>query len=318
MRFHLLPFAPENPAHIAAVVQCWEAACGPDLPISARFVRFNVQPWRGESCAGQLAMLDGQLVGVVLASALPAEPLVNPGNEGWIDAIAVLPAAQRQGIGGALLAWATGWLRDQGCASARLGGGLRPFAVGLPVTLDSAGFFAGRGFVTFAEPCDMGANLATYTPPPDVREVNAAVRPAQRGQEEALLDFLRREFPGRWRYEAEEHLRLGGRISDYMLLWTEQGVEGCCVLTFGDSWRPLERFYPYTLPKPWGQLGSVGVSAGSRGRGYGVALLDAALRRLHNNGVNGCVIDWVRRADFYEKFGFSVYRRYLAMKRELQ
>jgi hypothetical protein len=30
------------------------------------------------------------------------------------------------------------------------------------------------------------------------------------------------------------------------------------------------------------------------------------------------VIDWVRRADFYEKFGFSVYRRYLAMKRELE
>jgi len=318
MPFHLLPFAPDDPAHIAAVAQCWEAACGPDLPISERFVRFNAQPWRGESCAGQLALLDGRLVGVALASALPAEPLVNPGNEGWIDAIAVHPAAQRQGIGGALLAWATGWLREQGCASARLGGGLRPFVVGLPETLGNAGFFTRRGFITFGEPCDMAANLATYTPPPDVREVDAAVRPAQRGQEEALLAFLRREFPGRWRYEAEEHLRLGGRISDYMLLWTEQGVEGCCVLTFGDSWRPLERFYPYALPRPWGQLGSVGVSAGSRGRGYGIALLDAALRRLHNNGVNGCVIDWVRRADFYEKFGFSVYRRYLAMKRELQ
>ena len=76
-----------------------------------------------------------------------------------------------------------------------------------------------------------------------------------------------------------------------MLLWTEQGVESCCALTFGDSWRPLERFYPYALPRPWGQLGSVGVSAGCRGRGYGIALLDAALRRLHNNGVNGCVID---------------------------
>ncbi len=318
MTIQLLPFEPTNAAHIQAAVRCWDAACGADLPISERFVRFNVQPWQGERCAGQLALLDDQPVGFVLASALADAPLVNPTGEGWIDAIAVLPDAQRQGIGNALLAWATGWLREQGCTGARLGGGLRPFVVGLPAALDNAGFFTCRGFVTFSEPCDMAANLATYTPPPEVREVDAAVRPAQRGQEEALLDFLRREFPGRWRFEAEEHLRLGGRITDFMLLWTERGVDGCCALTFGDSWRPIERFYPYALPRPWGQLGSVGVSADCRGRGYGLALLDAALRRLHNNGVNGCVIDWVRRVDFYEKFGFSVYRRYLAMTQELK
>ena len=48
------------------------------------------------------------------------------------------------------------------------------------------------------------------------------------------------------------------------------------------------------------------------------AVARPALRRLHNNGVNGCVIDWVRRPDFYEKFGFSIYRRYLALKQELR
>jgi GNAT superfamily N-acetyltransferase len=317
MDIQLHSFDLTDATHIQAVVRCWDAACGPELPISERFVRFNVPPWQGERCAGRLAMINDQPAGVVLVSALPDALLVNPTGEGWIDAIAVLPGAQHQGIGSALLAWATGWLREQGCASARLGGGLRPFVVGLPTALDSAGFFARRGFVTFAEPCDMAANLATYTPPHEVREVDAAVRPAQCGQEQALLDFLRREFPGRWRFEAEEHLRLGGRIADYMLLWTARGVDGCCVLTFSDSWRPLERYYPYALPKPWGQLGSVGVSADCRGQGFGAALLDGGLRRLHNNGVNGCVIDWVRRADFYEKFGFSVHRRYLALKREL-
>ena len=70
MTIQLLPFEPTNAAHIQAAVRCWDAACGPDLPISERFVRFNVQPWQGERCSGRLAMLDDQLVGFVLASAL--------------------------------------------------------------------------------------------------------------------------------------------------------------------------------------------------------------------------------------------------------
>lgn len=316
MRVDIIDWNTDSAAHLDTAVRCWNEACGQDLAISERFVRFNVQPWRGERRDGRLALLDGAPAGVVLASALPDELTVNPAQEGWIDAIAVLPAAQGRGIGDALLAWASGWLREQGCRSVRLGGGLRPFAVGLPTDLDSAGFFLGRGFAVAAEPCDLAANLATYTPPAELSAIDAAVRPAQRGQEEALLDFLRREFPGRWRYEAEEHLRLGGRISDYMLLWTARGVDGCCALAFGDSWRPLERFYPYRLPKPWGQVGSVGISADCRGRGYGLGLIDAALRRLHSNGVNGCVIDWVRQPAIYAKFGFTEYRRYWVLRQE--
>ena len=138
----------------------------------------------------------------------------------------------------------------------------------------------------------MGADLALYTPPSTLHGIAGQVRPAAPGDGDALLAFLRREFPGRWRYEFEEFLADGGRLSDYMVLWTDRGIDGCCILTFDDSVQPIERFYPYRLPRPWGQLGSIGVSADCRGRGYGSALLDAGLRRLHNTGVNGCIIDW--------------------------
>ena len=147
--------------------------------------------------------------------------------------------------------------------------------------------------------------------------LDGVVRPAQRGDEELLRAFLRREFPGRWHYDFEEHLQSGGRISDYMLLWTERGVDGFCQLTFEDSRRPLERFYPYRLPRPWGQLGAIGVSEAYQGRGYGAAVLDAGLRRLHNNGVNGCVIDWTGIVDFYAKFGFEKYRGYHFLMKEM-
>ncbi len=85
--------------------------------------------------------------------------------------------------------------------------------------------------------------------------------PSGRARRRRFSDFLRREFPGRWRFEFEAHLSEGGRISDFIALWTERGVDGCCLLTFEDSRRPLDRFFPHALPKPWGQLGSIGVSA---------------------------------------------------------
>ncbi len=136
------------------------------------------------------------------------------------------------------------------------------------------------------------------------------VRPAQPGEEDALLAFFQREFPGRWRFEFQEHLRGGGRISDYLILLTDAGVEGFCQLTFEDSLRPLDRFFMHGLPRPWGQLGPIGVSKACRGRGYGAALLDAGLRRLRDAGVDGCVIDWTSLLDFYGKFGFRPYRQY--------
>ena len=131
------------------------------------------------------------------------------------------------------------------------------------------------------------------------------------------MAFLAREFAGRWHYSCQEFLDEGGRISDFMLLWTETGIEGFCQLTFEDSARPLERFYPYQLSRPWGQLGAIGVSEHLRGQGFGSALLDAGLRRLHSNGVNGCVIDWTTVVDFYAKFGFSKYRQYWSLMKAL-
>ena len=241
---------------------------------------------------------------------------------GWIDAIAVAPNVQHQGIGRALINWAESWLYDQGCRGCSVGTSMRPFTPGVPVELATSPFFVAHGYQPDGNVWDVAANLATYQRPSTVREIDGAVRPAQKGQEQALLDFLRREFPGRWRFESEGTIQpavpaAAERFADYMLLWTDRGVDGFCVLTFEDSVRPMERFFPYQLPRPWGQLGSVGVSADRRGRGYGAALLDAGLRRLHNNGVNGCVIDWTTITDFYAKFGFSKYREYQQFRKAL-
>lgn len=319
----LQPFDHTDPEQISAAANVWNSAVNVCLTISDDFLAFNVTPAAGVRQEGRIALFDGDPAGFILASVLPGEPLVTPSSLGWVDAIAVSPAARQQGIGAHLLEWAEQWLAEQGCTAVTLGSSIKPFTPGLPVELRSEEFFTKRGYTNppgeekRLTVWDVSASLAGYTSPPSVREIDGAVRPARPGDEDALLAFLRREFPGRWRYEMEEYLHGGGRISDVMLLWTERGVDGFCQLTLEDSPRPMERYYPYSLPRPWGQLGPIGVSQDRRGRGYGAAVLDAGLRRLHDNGVNGCVIDWTEIVDFYGKFGFAPYREYVRLFKQL-
>ena len=321
--FRLQAIDGQDPAHVSHAATLWNAACGDEMAVSPRFITYNLHPGGGVRQAAMLALVGDAPAGFVVASMLPDNPAVASPEQGWIDALVVAPDYRRQGVGSRLLTWAEGWLLGQGCRTIRLGGSLRPFVPGVPVELETAAFFVRHGYggeTPDAAPMavwDVAADLALYTPPRSVRDIAGQVRPATPADHAALAAFLQREFPGRWHYEFEQYVAAGGRIADYMVLWTARGVDGCCILTFPDSLHPIERFYPYRLPRPWGQLGSIGVSADCRGRGYGAAILDAGLRRLHNNGVNGCVIDWTDLLDFYAKFGFTPHRRYLQLRKRL-
>jgi GNAT superfamily N-acetyltransferase len=317
---NLKPVLFDDPEHEAALAEIWTAACGPELAISADAIGYNLLPCAGAAQEGMVAYEGGKPAGFVLASTVKDDPQASPPELGWVDAIAVLPEYQRQGIGAALLDWAEGWLVGQGCTYWMVGGNVRPFTPGVPSTIGSEGFFHKRGYVSppdYARAWDVARGLRDYVSPPTARrDLAYEVRPAAPGDEDALLDFLKREFPGRWRYEFEEFLRGGERLSDYMILWTDRGVDGFCLLTFEDSVRPLDRFFPWTLARPWGQLGSIGVSEGRRGLGLGAVLLDAGLRRLRDAGVDGCVIDWTGLLDFYGKFGFTPYREYIILAKQ--
>jgi predicted N-acetyltransferase YhbS len=143
------------------------------------------------------------------------------------------------------------------------------------------------------------------------------VRPAQPGEDEALLAFFRREYPGRWQFEYEEALRNGSRITDYAILITAAGIDGFAHMTLEDSYWPLDRVFPWRLPRPWAQLGPLGVSRRLRGQGYGGRLMDGALRHLASLGIRGCVIDWTDLLGFYARFGFEPYNKYVMLQKTI-
>jgi GNAT superfamily N-acetyltransferase len=317
MSIELAQFDYGSRLHLRAMVQLWNANFGEDLSISERLVEYNTRPLPHAEQTGRFVVQDGVPVAFILTSMVHDEPELNSAGEGWVDALAVDPTVRSSNYGSMLLEWAEQWLFERGCEFARLGGSLRPFAPGIPVALGLTDFFMQRGYSVQYTTYDVAANLAHYSTPECVHEVPAAAPPAQPGQEPLIIDFLRREFGGRWRYDAETLFAAHERVSDFMLLWTDNGIEGCCLLTFEDSLRPIERYYPYRLPRPWGHVGSIGIAAARRGQGFGAYMLDAALRRLHDNGINGCIIDWTMLLDFYGKFGFAPYREYLCLIKPL-
>ena len=264
----LVPFDADDPSHLSWAVEIWGDAIGNELPLSQRFLQFNLKEDEGVVRGGRIAMAAGQPAGFVLCSAHPGAAPPMRADVGCLDAIAVAPSIQRQGIGTALLRWAEGWLSEQTAAGASqmegengasrvvVGGSLRPFTPGVLVDTPAVPFLLANGYEYDDDPVewDVARSLSDYASPP-LRAGSGAARPAQPGQEGQLLAFLAREFPGRWHWLAERFLEEGGRISDYMLLWTEDGVHGACRLTFEDSRWPIDRFLPIRAAAPLGPAG---------------------------------------------------------------
>ena len=304
---------PDNRQHHDWVADVWNAACGDGLWFSPLLAAYNMRLTTGALQAGQLVVDAGKPVGFVLASAVVNE-------NAWVDAMAVHPDIQGQGIGSQLLVWAEGWLRDKGIDAVRLGASLRPFVPGVPVELGSEDFFRKRGYELTSTDVDMACDLA-YGLKVHPVAMPTEVLPLTFSDVPALHEFLQRAFPGRWHFEFEEFLREAGHLSDYRVLWASDSgtrrIEGFCQTTWEDSVRPMERFYPQPLPRPWGQLGSIGVSEACRGKGYAATLINAALERFRAAGVRGCIIDWTGLIDLYARFGFTVHRRYSMMRKTL-
>ncbi len=262
---------------------------------------------------GRVAIHNEETVGFVLACTVTNDPSI---TLGWVSAIAVQPAAQRQGIGSELLAWAEGWLKEKSCKRFRVGGNLRPFLPGLPYAMrENAIFFEKRNYRSPSRQpyeYDIARSLKDYQPIYS-KSAHADLHPMQPGDEHLLLDFLHREYPGRWEFEAREFVKNGGRASDFLLLHVNVAVHGFCRLTLPDSERPIERFYPQRLPQPWGQFGPLGLSKAVRGQGLGGYLIDAAAVHMQSLGVDGCVIDWTSLVELYGKFGFKMYNQYVSL-----
>ena len=65
-------------------------------------------------------------------------------------------------------------------------------------------------------------------------------------------------------------------------------------------WAPL-------FEEELGGIGPLGIAPEERGKGYGLAIVQAGMYFLSQRGIKNIVIDWTNLVDFYGKLGISLW-----------
>lgn len=315
-------FEEYRPAAAPQVIALWNRALGDRFPLTERLWRQNIDHDPNYAPGDGLLARDpdGALAGFVLTRRFrdwaDAADLAEWRDRGWLVALAVAPERQGRGLGSRLLDRAEARLREQGATHCLAGGSPGHFLPGPPAGDDRARrFWEHRGYRPLDRVHDLRRALTGWvapSPPPAIRDGAFRIAPAQPGEEGALLAFLRRAFPGRWRYDTAAALARGNPIEDVLVLKDRAGtIEG--FLALWDFASPLlgpsTTWYPVLGPR-YGGIGPVGIAERVRGRGLGLALVAAGVDALHRRGVAESAIDWTEITAFYGRLGYRVYRTY--------
>jgi len=300
-------------AHYDAVASLWERALGDRYPVTDRVLLPRV--WTRPSFEegdGLVALEGGRVAGFGILER--GRPVFNPGGECTIQALLVDPAAQRSGIGRALLARLEDRMRQQGIREAAVSRGLYRFWTGVPDDLPAArAFFESQGYRRNHEAIDMFAPLEGFEADERDRrcleQQSAEVASATEADFGRVYDLLTREAPG-WRGSLVA-MAASGDLGNVLVIRRRGEVIGQ-VQTF----TPRSRFRAANLV--WerlcgadvGGFGAVLVAQKWRGRGLGVALIRAAASHVKRCGGTGCFIDWTSHAlaPFYARIGASVWK----------
>jgi GNAT superfamily N-acetyltransferase len=231
-------------------------------------------------------------------------------STGYIGALVVEPHVQGGGLGKRLLRHAINAFQRNGVREVLMGGDRLHLVPGVPEPgpLDLC---RQMGVELENVPvADLRRSLHGWRPSSSA----PPVRPASNWAE--VLEFLGREFPGRWVWEAEEAARRGGDPGGHLLLEDGGAVVGFARVQHGcaGSAEPgliaPSAYWKDLLDPAWGGIGPLGLAEARRGRGLGLSLLEAAMDHLQKAGVRDLVVDWARTEGLYSRGGLTPWRIY--------
>ena len=308
--------------HYREVAQLWERALGESYPVTERVLRPRIctRPTY-EDGDGLVATEGGRIVGFGIVELDRAA--LDPIDLGTIQALVVDPARQREGIGGALLDRLEGRLREEGCARVRASMGLWRFWSGVPQDLPTArAFFEAHGYGKNGESIDMFGPLDGFRMAPQsldaLRRAGAEVVSATSPDLGPTYDLLTREARG-WRASMLAMINAGDMENLLLVKRGEEVIGQIQTYTPHSRCRGANVVWERIYGEDMGGFGAVLIADGWRGKGLGVAMIQAAAQHLLEHGATGCYVDWTgdRLAPFYAKVGARTVKQFGIYSKEL-
>jgi len=305
----------------AAVIGLWNQCLRAGYLLTDRLFDQNVlgDPF-GQPEGNVVALEGGHIVGWALYRVLKQLPteLARYVGRASIGAFCVHPHHRKRGIGSMLYAQGETFARSQGATKLSVVHYPYHLVAGVPnESPELKAFLTRHGFEGWREAYDVHRQLTDPTLGAQLAEGRRKlsggvhIRPAVKGDERGIIDFVGREFPDGWYYDTKRFFAQGGAPSDVLIALDDDAVIGFAHTHTLDSIE-LRGSIHWVAQRPgrWGGLGPIGIAAARRRRGFGLALLSAGVEHLRAHGVEELVIDWTDLVDFYGRLGFRIWKRY--------
>lgn len=239
----------------------------------------------------------------------------------WISLFCVDVMYRNQGIGTELLNLVINFAKSKNKKILYLGKDYNNYFPGLPVDLkSSANWFLNRGFTKTYDTYDLIRKNDIARPTKfQLKNKNIEFRLATIEDKNDLIDFVKRNWPGRWEKEIKDYFKMGGKGEEYAL-----ALEGDNICAFAKIGFPHTKTSLISYSLTWrerfnklGGIGPLGVDVSYRKRNLGYDIVAFANNLLVDSNVSEIIIDWTGLLDFYRRFEFEVFKSYTYMMKKL-
>jgi len=218
--------------------------------------------------------------------------------------------------------------KKNGIKEVHFGGDPQNFLSGLPSSLegDYLSLLEKSGYRKHGVVYDLYQNISKFKISQKINEkvllkekdLNLRIETATQKTSPFLLEFLEKNFPERWYFEAENIRRIPGGIEDYWILRSNDNLLGFSrINTFKSSYLGPNINWCFKWQEDSFGLGPIGIADNCRGKGYGIYLMVNIIQYFQQKGYKHMVIDWTDLVDYYKKIGFEPWIKYIMLEKKL-
>ncbi len=259
-----------------------------------------------------LAYKNDKLIGFIISKIYDNDEVMEKYiNTGWISLLYVTEEFRNLGIGSNLLKKTEEMFVIKNIETIMVGADYDNFFPGIPSNFSefSHTFFEKRGYKLGSIDYDMiGYKINLQKKKVELN--NFVIRYAQKGDKDKVLTFLKKNFYGRWYYEALEYFDYLYEEKTYLILLKEEQVIGFIrinrynskKISYNVNWnRKFNMLYGF---------GPLGIDKDFRKQGLSRTLIEQAINDALDEGAEEIIIDWTSLIEYYKKFNFEIWNEY--------